>query len=43
MAKPRKFPRDIQKFFMYKKILIGSVFDSRESDLSVEFDPRLAR
>ena len=41
MAKPRKFPRHIQKFFIITKILKECDFDSRESILSVVIDPRL--
>ena len=42
MAKPRKFPRDIHKFFIISKILKESDLDSWDLVLSVVFDPRLA-
>ena len=42
MAKPRKFPVAFQNFFIYKKIVSTCVLNSRECNLSLVIDPRLA-
>ena len=42
VAKPRKFPKGIQKIFIIEKILWVCDLDSRDHILSVVSDPRLA-
>ena len=42
VAKPRKFPRGIHKFFIISKILKECDLDSRDCIPSVVSDPRLS-
>ena len=42
MAKPRKFPGDIHKFFIIRKIFKECDLDYRQPIISVVIDPHLA-